>query len=134
MRNHGFSLWEVVLAAVILAGVWQVSFAAWRWQAHVQTRLQWQQQLIMLIQAQREHYQRFGAFALTEAQLARQGRYVIPVWPFATRWRFIPDPYYNEQLFMRSPLEGVEPALLLGKHLPFEQQGNEVTIRVMGTP
>ncbi|MAD54837.1 hypothetical protein [Idiomarina sp. UBA3162] len=134
MRHQGFSLWEVVLATAILAGLWQVSLTFWRWQENLETRLQWQQQLIMLIQAQRDHYRRFGQFALTEAQLARQGRYVIPVWPFATAWRFVPDPFYTEQLLMRTRLKGVQPKLMLGQHLPFEQQGDEVTIRVIGMP
>ena len=134
MRHQGFSLWEVVLATAILAGLWQVSLTFWRWQENLETRLQWQQQLIVLIQAQRDHYRRFGQFALTEAQLARQGRYVIPVCPFATACRFVPDPFYTEQLLMRTRLKGVQPKLMLGQHLPFEQQGDEVTIRVIGMP
>ena len=133
MNQRGFSLWEVVLAAAILASFWQVSLVGWRWQDTAQKRLQWQQQLVMLIQAQRDHYQRYGVFALTEAQLARQGRYVVPAWPFSTEWRFLPDAFYSEQLLMRTQLKNVDPSLLLGHSLPFEQQGNEGVIRVIGT-
>jgi len=87
----------------------------------------------MLIQAQRDHYQRYGVFALTEAQLARQGRYVVPACPFSTEWRFLPDAFYSEQLLMRTQLKNVDPSLLLGHSLPFEQQGNEVVISVIAT-